>query len=61
VRPSRAPCDRLKGLWSQTKGFYHDVVFFATLPEVINHHSAYFKLGLNEEEINDLAEYLKPL
>ena len=51
----------LKGLWTHTKGgFYHDGRF-ATLPEVIEHYNAHFKLELTEREINDLAEHLKSL
>ena len=51
----------LAGLWTHVKGgFYHDGRF-ATLPEVINHYNAQFKLALTEKETNDLAEYLKSL
>jgi hypothetical protein len=51
----------LKGLWSHTKGgFYHDGRF-KTLPDVIDHYNAHFKLGLSEGEITDLTEYLKSL
>ena len=51
----------LRGLWAHAKGgFYHDGRF-ATLPDVIDHYNAHFKLGLNENEIKDLAEYLKSL
>jgi hypothetical protein len=62
----RSPDERyrttpLKGLWSHTKGgFYHDGRF-KTLPDVIDHYNAHFKLQLNEGEIRDLAEYLKSL
>jgi cytochrome c peroxidase len=62
----RSPDERyrttpLKGLWTHTKGgFYHDGRF-ATLPEVIEHYNAHFKLDLTENETNDLAEYLKSL
>jgi len=60
----RSPDERyrtapLRGLWTHTKGgFYHDGRF-ATIPDVINHYNAHFKLGLTQPEINDLAEYLK--
>jgi hypothetical protein len=51
----------LAGLWTHLKGgFYHDGRF-VTLPEVINHYNAQFKLALTEKETNDLAEYLKSL
>jgi cytochrome c peroxidase len=51
----------LAGLWTHMKGgFYHDGRF-ATLPEVINHYNAQFKLNLTEKETNDLAEYLKSI
>jgi len=51
----------LKGLWAHMKGgFYHDGRF-ATLRDVIGHYNAHFKLGLTENEGNDLAEYLKSL
>jgi hypothetical protein len=51
----------LKGLWAHAKGgFYHDGRF-KTLPDVIDHYNAHFKLGLKEGEIRDLAEYLKSL
>lgn len=51
----------LAGLWShQTGGFYHDGRF-ATLLDVIGHYNIHFQLGLTEEEINDLAEYLKSI
>jgi hypothetical protein len=62
----RSPDERyrtapLKGLWTHTKGgFYHDGRF-ATLPDVVNHYDAHFKLGLTKAEVSDLAEYLKSL
>jgi mono/diheme cytochrome c family protein len=63
---NRAPDKRyrtspLKGLWTHTKGgFYHDGRF-ATLPDVVNHYDAHFKLNLTNEEKRDLVEYLKSL
>jgi hypothetical protein len=39
-------------------GFYHDGRF-ATLPDVVNHYDRTFKLGLTEQEKNDLIDYLK--
>ena len=51
----------LAGLWTHMKGgFYHDGRF-ATLPEVINHYNAHFKLALSEHEVDDLVHYLKSL
>jgi hypothetical protein len=49
----------LAGLWSHQKGgFYHDGRF-ATLPDVVNHYDAHFKLNLSEANKKDLVEYLK--
>jgi CxxC motif-containing protein (DUF1111 family) len=62
----RSPDERyrtspLKGLWTHMKrGFYHDGRF-ATLRDVVDHYNAFFGLGLTEQEINDLIEYLKSL
>lgn len=51
----------LRGLWTHQKGgFYHDGRF-ATLGEVIEHYNGFFKLGLTEQEKQDLVEYLKSL
>jgi cytochrome c peroxidase len=48
----------LAGLWTHTTGgFYHDGRF-ATLPDVIGHYNIHFQLGLTEDEINDLTQYL---
>ncbi len=41
-------------------GFYHDGRF-ATLRDVVDHYDTFFNLGLTEEEINDLIEYLKSI
>ncbi len=62
----RSPDERyrtapLKGLWTHTEpGFYHDGRF-ATLHEVIDHYNGFFGLGLEEQEILDLIEFLKSL
>lgn len=62
----RAPDHRyrtspLKGLWThQQGGFYHDGRF-ATLRDVILHYNDFFHLGLTDQEINDMVEYLKSL
>jgi CxxC motif-containing protein (DUF1111 family) len=51
----------LKGLWThQEGGFFHDGRF-ATLLDVINHYNGFMALGLNDQEKNDLVEYLKSL
>ncbi len=51
----------LKGLWAHSKGGYYHDGRFATLHDVIDHYNAVFKLGLSEEEVLDLIEYLKSL
>jgi len=51
----------LAGLWSHQKGgFYHDGRF-ATLLDVVEHYDGFLALKLNEEEKQDLVEYLKSL
>lgn len=51
----------LKGLWTHQKGgFYHDGRF-ATLLDVVRHYDNHFKLGLTDQQKNDLVEYLKSL
>ena len=51
----------LAGLWSHQKGgFFHDGRF-AGLRDVIEHYNGCLRLGLNEQEKLDLAEYLKSL
>jgi hypothetical protein len=51
----------LKGLWTHTKGgFFHDGRF-ATLDDVLEHYNTFFSLGLSDEQVRDLAEYLKSL
>src|SRR5438034_441192 len=63
---NRAPDRRyrtapLKGLWTHQKGgFYHDGRF-ATLRDVVEHYNNFFRLGLNEQEKNNLVEYLLSL
>jgi hypothetical protein len=63
---NRAPDRRyrtspLKGLWTHQKGgFFHDGRF-ATLREVVDHYNNFFALGLGEQEVKDLIEYLKSL
>lgn len=62
----RSPDERyrtapLGGLWTHMEGgFYHDGRF-ATLQDVVEHYNSHFDLGLTQEEINDLIEYLKSL
>lgn len=63
---SRAPDNSyrttpLRGLFAHMKrGFYHDGRF-ATLLDVVNHYNSFKKLGLTEQEKNDLVEYMKSL
>jgi hypothetical protein len=62
----RSPDERyrtapLKGLFSHQKGgFYHDGRF-ATLTDVVQHYDQTFGLGLSEQEMGELVEYLKSL
>jgi len=63
---SRAPDKRyrtppLKGLWTHTKsGYFHDGRF-STLGEVVQHYNGFFGLGLSDQQVHDLVEYLKSL
>lgn len=63
---NRAPDKRyrtspLGGLWTHTKGgFYHDGRF-ATLTDVVQHYNSTFGLGLGNDQVKDLVEYLKSL
>ena len=63
---NRAPDKRyrtspLKGIWTHTqRGFYHDGRF-ATLNDVVKHYNSFFGLGLNDQQVQDLVEYLKSL
>lgn len=51
----------LKGLWAHTRGgFFHDGRF-ATLNEVAQHYNSFFGLGLSDQQVHDLVEYLKSL
>lgn len=51
----------LKGLWTHTKGgFFHDGRF-ATLNDVVQHYNSFFSLGLSDQQVRDLVEYLKSL
>jgi len=51
----------LRGLWSHQKGgFYHDGRF-ANLREVVEHYNGFFGLGLTDQEIEDLVQYLLSL
>lgn len=51
----------LKGLWAHTKGgFYHDGRF-ATLEEVVQHYNTLFKLELDQQEVDDLIQFLLSL
>jgi hypothetical protein len=63
---NRAPDKRyrtppLKGIWTHTKrGFFHDGRF-ATLDDVVRHYDNLFGLGLSDQQVHDLVEYLKSL
>jgi hypothetical protein len=49
------------GLFARDKGgFYYDGRF-ATLRDVIQHYDSHFGLALNEQETEDLIEFLKSL
>jgi len=51
----------LRGLWAHQKGgFYHDGRF-ATLKGVIEHYNSFLKLGLTNQEEDDLVQYLLSL
>jgi hypothetical protein len=51
----------LKGLWTHTQGgFFHDGRF-ATLNDVVQHYNSFFSLGLSDQQVHDLVEYLKSL
>jgi CxxC motif-containing protein (DUF1111 family) len=51
----------LQGLWSHTDGgFYHDGRF-STLEEVIQHYNTLQNLNLNEQEVDDLIQFLLSL
>ena len=59
---SRAPDKRyrtppLKGLWTHTKGGYFHDGRFSTL----QHYNGFFALGLSDQQVHDLVEYLKSL
>ncbi|PYU18313.1 MAG: hypothetical protein DMG30_28145 [Acidobacteria bacterium] len=63
---NRAPDKRyrtapLKGIWTHTKrGFFHDGRF-ATLDDLVRHYDNLFGLGLSDQQVHDLVEYLKSL
>jgi hypothetical protein len=51
----------LQGLWSHADGgFYHDGRF-ATLREVVEHYNELLELNLDEQEMNDLIQFLLSL
>ena len=63
---SRAPDKRyrtppLKGLWTHTKGGFSHDGRFSTLGEVVQHYNGLFGLGLSDQQVHDLVEYLKSL
>jgi hypothetical protein len=54
----------LRALWNMDKihkgGFYHDGRF-PTLYDVVRHYDQHFQLGLSQQEVIDLIEYLKSI
>ena len=51
----------LAGLWSrQSRGFYHDGRF-QTLDQVIQHYDQHLNLGLSQQEVKELVEFVKSL
>jgi cytochrome c peroxidase len=54
----------LRALWDMQKihkgGFYHDGRF-PTLYDVVRHYDRHFQLGLSQQEVIDLIEYLKSI
>jgi len=51
----------LRGVFAHSKGgFYHDGRF-TTLYQVVNHYNTLKSLGLSQQEMKDLVEYLKSL
>jgi uncharacterized protein DUF3179 len=49
------------GIWTHTKrGFFHDGRF-ATLDDVVRHYDNLFGLGLSDQQVHDVVEYLKSL
>ncbi|PYU67072.1 MAG: hypothetical protein DMG49_20015 [Acidobacteria bacterium] len=47
--------------WAHTQGgFFHDGRF-ATLNDVAQHYNSFFGLGLSDQQVHDLVEYLKSL
>ncbi len=51
----------LRGLWTHTKGgFFHDGRF-AALNDVVQHYNSFFCLGLSDQQVRDLVDYLKSL
>ena len=63
---SRSPDDRYRTtplagrLFWRTRGFYHDGRF-ATLTDVVNHYNSTMNLGLTNDEVGQLVEYLKSI
>jgi cytochrome c peroxidase len=59
----RSPDERyrttpLRGLWVRQKGgFYHDGRF-ATLRDVVDHYDRHFGLGLDDQQKEDLVQFL---
>jgi mono/diheme cytochrome c family protein len=47
-------------LFDRTRGFFHDGRF-ATLMDVVNHYDSFRKLGLSDQQKQDLVQYLKSI
>jgi len=63
---NRAPDRRyrttpLAGLWTHAKGGYYHDGRFAMLADVVRHYDGEFELGLDDDEVDDLVEFLKSL
>lgn len=51
----------LKGLWTHTQGgFFHDGRF-SNLQQVLRHYDTVFNLGLSDQEIREIEEFLKSI
>jgi hypothetical protein len=63
---SRSPDDRYRTtplagrLFNRTRGFYHDGRY-STVLDVVNHYDGFMRLGLSDQQKQDLVEYLKSI
>jgi hypothetical protein len=51
----------LGGLFARAKGGYYHDGRFATLEDVVRHYDGHFGLGLTQQEVQDLVEFLKSI